>query len=103
MCMCMSNVVLQWVLHLHLQDGGNGETATLSDVAWGDVLLCGGQSNMVFGMCATRNATQTAAEALDMIATTAAGGGIRLFNNHGKCTRMKKMGNAALQHCVSLL
>lgn len=35
-----------------------GETAELSDVLFGDVYICGGQSNMQFAMLATENATE---------------------------------------------
>jgi len=37
----------------------------LHDVAFGDVLLCGGQSNMGYGMCGAQSATQTPQQALD--------------------------------------
>lgn len=43
----------------------DGDTSvTLSDVAFGDVLLCGGQSNMGFGMCGAHSKTQTPEQAL---------------------------------------
>jgi sialate O-acetylesterase len=45
----------------------HGNMAHLRDVAWGDVLLCGGQSNMGFGMCAARSKNQTAQQALDNV------------------------------------
>jgi len=46
----------------------NGEkSASISDVAVGDVLLCGGQSNMGFGMCGVKSPTQSAMEALDAL------------------------------------
>lgn len=41
--------------------------ARLASVAVGDVLLCGGQSNMGFGMCASRSKHQTAQQALDNV------------------------------------
>jgi len=34
-----------------------GETATLADVLFGDVYVCGGQSNQVFSLGATTNAS----------------------------------------------
>jgi len=52
-------------------------TDTLDDVAWGEVLLCGGQSNMGFGMCGAtvipsgrEHAPQTPTEALAALPTT---------------------------------
>ena len=43
----------------------DGKTsATLRDVAIGDLLLCGGQSNMGFGMCGAQSKDQTPAQAL---------------------------------------
>jgi sialate O-acetylesterase len=42
-------------------------SATLHDVAVGDVLLCGGQSNMGFGMCGSKSKTQTPQQALDAL------------------------------------
>lgn len=52
-------------------------TDTLTDVAWGDVLLCGGQSNMGFGMCGAtvigtgrEHPPQTPAQALAALPTT---------------------------------
>ena len=41
--------------------------AAIEDVAVGDVLLCGGQSNMGFGMCAARSKNQTVQQALDSV------------------------------------
>lgn len=41
----------------------SGESATLSDIAFGDVFLCGGQSNMVFAVPAMTNATAEIAAA----------------------------------------
>jgi hypothetical protein len=60
-------------------------TDTLSDVAWGDVLLCGGQSNMGFGMCgatviASGPHPQTPTQAL---AALPMNNPIRFFNQHG--------------------
>ena len=42
-------------------------TTTLKDIAVGELLLCGGQSNMGFAMCATESGTQTAQQALDAL------------------------------------
>ena len=58
---------------------------SLADVAWGDVLLCGGQSNMGFGMCgatviATGPHPQTPTEAMAALPTD---NPIRFFNQHG--------------------
>jgi hypothetical protein len=50
-----------------LATDSDGNTAYLRNVAWGDVLLCGGQSNMGFGMCATRSKNQTAQQAMDNV------------------------------------
>ena len=44
-----------------------GDPISLSDVAIGDVLLCGGQSNMGFGMCGSRSKNQTVQQALDAL------------------------------------
>jgi hypothetical protein len=41
---------------------------TLRDVAFGDVILCGGQSNMGFGMCGAQSATQSPSGALNSLA-----------------------------------
>jgi sialate O-acetylesterase len=57
----------------------SGATATLKDVAFGDVILCGGQSNMGFGMCGATSKTQTPAEAFDMVAKA----NIRLYFETG--------------------
>eukprot|EP01043_Picozoa_sp_COSAG02_P095487 COSAG02_NODE_31843_length_526_cov_1.096019_1_plen_95_part_10 len=43
------------------------QTATLNDIAVGDVVLCGGQSNMGFGMCGATSKTQTPQQAFDMV------------------------------------
>ncbi len=43
------------------------KTAKLRDVAFGDVLLCGGQSNMGLGMCAAETLEQTPQQALDAL------------------------------------
>lgn len=51
------------MIQLTVSDGKNN--ATISKVAVGDLLLCGGQSNMGFGMCGARSKTQTAQQALD--------------------------------------
>ena len=51
---------------LSVTDGESN--ATLRDVAFGDVLLCGGQSNMGFGMCGAQSANQTPAQALQSLA-----------------------------------
>jgi sialate O-acetylesterase len=43
----------------------DGTSSTkLTDVAFGDVIVCGGQSNMGFGMCGTRSKNQTYQQAL---------------------------------------
>lgn len=42
-------------------------TAVVHDVAFGDVLLCGGQSNMGFGMCGTQSKNQTPSQALESL------------------------------------
>ena len=42
-------------------------TTTLQDVAFGDVVLCGGQSNMGFGMCGTQSKNQTPSQALSAL------------------------------------
>eukprot|EP01051_Picozoa_sp_SAG22_P009109 SAG22_NODE_736_length_7533_cov_9.168281_1_plen_398_part_00 len=60
-------------------------TETLTDVAIGDVLLCGGQSNMGFGMCGATVIPsgphpQTPAEAMAALPTA---NPIRFFNQHG--------------------
>ena len=47
---------------LSVSDGTS--SATLRDVAFGDLILCGGQSNMGFGMCGAQSKNQTPAEAL---------------------------------------
>lgn len=46
------------------------DTLSIEDVAVGDVLLCGGQSNMGFGMCGARSKTQTPQQALDALVET---------------------------------
>lgn len=43
--------------HTFVIQGSGGESATLTDVLFGDVFLCGGQSNMVFAMGSVENAT----------------------------------------------
>ena len=43
--------------------GSAGESQTLSDVLFGDVYLCGGQSNMQFAMGAIENSTTEIAKA----------------------------------------
>ena len=45
-------------------------TASIDELAFGDVILCGGQSNMGFGMCGANSKTQTPAEAFDMVASS---------------------------------
>eukprot|EP00039_Didymoeca_costata_P031065 m.32950 g.32950 ORF g.32950 m.32950 type:complete len:465 (+) comp8471_c0_seq1:55-1449(+) len=63
-----------WMVNMKAQASTSG-TITITDektkdhemlanVAVGDVLLCGGQSNMGFGMCGAQSKTQTPAEAL---------------------------------------
>ena len=52
---------------LEVSDGST--TAVVTDVAFGDVLLCGGQSNMGFGMCGAQSKDQTPQQALDALAT----------------------------------
>ena len=52
-------------------------TTTLHDVAIGELLLCGGQSNMGYGMCGALSAKQTPAEAMATLAP------VRYFFNHG--------------------
>ena len=42
-------------------------TTTLQDVAFGDVVLCGGQSNMGLGMCGTQSKNQTPSQALSVL------------------------------------
>ena len=44
-------------------------SASIKDVSWGDVILCGGQSNMGFGMCGARDMSQTSQQALDALPT----------------------------------
>jgi len=39
----------------------------LNDVNFGEVILCGGQSNMGYGMCGAQSATQTPTQAIDAI------------------------------------
>lgn len=61
-------------------------TETLVDVAWGEVLLCGGQSNMGFGMCGATVIPsgphpQTPMEAMAALPTGPSA--IRFFNQHG--------------------
>jgi hypothetical protein len=51
--------------------------AALTNVAVGDVLLCGGQSNMGYGMCGALSATESPAEAMSMLAP------VRFYFNHG--------------------
>ena len=46
-------------------NASSGETATLSDVLFGDVYLCGGQSNMQFSLGVNENAKVYAAQALN--------------------------------------
>jgi sialate O-acetylesterase len=82
-----------WSLALHtpvaaspsttVQVSSAGKTATLNDVAWGDVLLCGGQSNMGFGMCNVQSPTQNSSQALDAVAEAARSGFLRLFDMQG--------------------
>ena len=61
-------------------DAGSGGTISLQNVAFGDVILCGGQSNMGFGMCgASKPNAQTPAEAFDMVAES----NLRLFFQSG--------------------
>jgi hypothetical protein len=55
------------------------QTATLNDIAVGDVVLCGGQSNMGFGMCGATSKTQTPQQAFDMVASA----NLRLFFQEG--------------------
>jgi sialate O-acetylesterase len=56
----------------------------LNDVAFGDVILCGGQSNMGFGMCGTTVISgpgkQTPTEALAALPTAKP---LRFYNQHG--------------------
>eukprot|EP00041_Stephanoeca_diplocostata_P014092 m.253041 g.253041 ORF g.253041 m.253041 type:complete len:265 (-) comp19575_c0_seq5:104-898(-) len=61
------------------ESGANGATATMSNIAIGDVLLCGGQSNMGFGMCGAQSKTQSPQQALDDVGTVA----LRYFFNAG--------------------
>ena len=63
----------------------DGNTAYLESVAWGDVLLCGGQSNMGFGMCgatviATGPSPQTPTQALAALPTE---NPLRFYNQQG--------------------
>ena len=51
---------------LHAADGHT--TAVLTDVAIGELLLCGGQSNMGYGMCGALSVEQTPAEAMATLA-----------------------------------
>ena len=51
--------------HARLDVSDGASTFALSDVAIGDVILCGGQSNMGFGMCRSASRTQTPQQALD--------------------------------------
>ena len=54
---------------LSVRASGSSSAATsLRDVAFGDVLLCGGQSNMGFGMCGAKSATQSPQQALMTLA-----------------------------------
>jgi len=55
---------------------GHG-TATLAGVAFGDVLLCGGQSNMGYGMCGALSPTQSPGEAMASLAP------VRYYFEHG--------------------
>jgi len=48
---------------------GHGAGASIADVSWGDVLLCGGQSNMGFGMCGATSAAMSPTQALAALPT----------------------------------
>eukprot|EP01050_Picozoa_sp_SAG11_P016702 SAG11_NODE_2312_length_3537_cov_11.743455_2_plen_447_part_00 len=54
------------------------DTAQLSDVAVGDIMLCSGQSNMGLGMCSSQSKTQTPQQALDALPA-----GLRVFLWYG--------------------
>jgi sialate O-acetylesterase len=56
----------------------DGNTAVVNNVAWGDVLLCGGQSNMGYGMCGALSGTQTPTQAMAALPSA-----LRYFFNHG--------------------
>ena len=58
---------------------GSSAPASIGDVSVGDVLLCGGQSNMGFGMCGATSATQTPQQALDAVGSA----GIRVYFEAG--------------------
>ena len=60
---------------LRASDGA--ASAALADVAVGEVLLCGGQSNMGYGMCGALSATQSPAAAMATLAP------VRFFFFHG--------------------
>ena len=55
----------------------HGSTVQLT-VAVGDLILCGGQSNMGFGMCGSQSANQTPQQALDALPA-----GLRVFYWYG--------------------
>ena len=63
---------------------GDTTVVTLRGVAWGDIVLCGGQSNMGFGMCGTQNGKNDHHHvALDSVDASAKRGTIRLFDMLG--------------------
>ena len=55
--------------------------AVLDGVAWGDVILCGGQSNMAFGTCGANSPSQSPSETLASLPQ--GGNQIRFFYQQG--------------------
>jgi len=83
--------------------GAPSGRAALHGVAWGDVLVCGGQSNMAFAMCsAVQNASfgrpgQTAVEALESVSF--ATNPLRVFQEAGgPGAHLEAKGNACLDN-----